>query len=74
VYRDGSKIGDKVGAAGIIFVNGKLVHEPKFKLYGHCCNNQAEQTAILKFLEKVEVQDGQDNGKRFARYTGSRMH
>jgi hypothetical protein len=26
VYTDGSKIGDNVGAAGIIFVNGKLVH------------------------------------------------
>jgi hypothetical protein len=32
VYTDGSKIGDKVGTAGIIFVNGKLVHQLKFKL------------------------------------------
>jgi len=47
VYTDGSKTGD-FGATGIIFVNGKLVHQLKFKLHGHCSNNQAEQTAILK--------------------------
>jgi hypothetical protein len=49
VYTDGSKIGDNVGAARIIFVNGKLVHQLKFELHGHCSNNQAEQIAILKF-------------------------
>jgi ribonuclease HI len=52
-YTDGSKTGDNVGAAVIIFVNGKLVHQLKFKLYGHCTNNQAEQIAILKVLEKL---------------------
>jgi len=26
VYTDGGKIGDNVGTAGVIFVNGKLVH------------------------------------------------
>jgi hypothetical protein len=51
VYTDGSKIGDNVGAAGIIFVNGKMVHQLKFKLHGHCSNNQAEQIAILKVLK-----------------------
>ena len=30
VYTDGSKIGESVGAAGVIFVNGKLVHQLKF--------------------------------------------
>jgi len=48
VYADGSKTGDSDGAAGIIFVNGKLVHGLKFKLHGHCSNNQAEQHQ-LKF-------------------------
>jgi hypothetical protein len=48
VYTGGSKTGDNVTAAGIIFVNGKLVHQLKFKLHGHCSNNQAEQIAILK--------------------------
>jgi len=67
VYTDGSKIGDYFGAAGIIFVNGKLVHQLKFKLHGHCSNNQAEQIAILKVLEKLEeLQDGQDNANRVA--------
>jgi ribonuclease HI len=35
-------------------VNGKLVHQPKFKLHGHCTNNQAEQIAVLKVLESLE--------------------
>jgi hypothetical protein len=63
VYTEGSKIGD-VGTAGIVFVNGKLVHHLKFKLYGYCSNNQAEQIAILKVIEKLEeLRDGQDNDK-----------
>jgi hypothetical protein len=65
VYTDGSKIGDNVGAAEIIFVNGKLVHQLKLKLHGHCSKDQAEKIAILKFVEKFEeLQDGQDNNKR----------
>ena len=72
VYTDGSKIGDNVGAAGI--ENGRLVHQLKFKLQGHCSNNQAEQIAILKVLEKLEkLQDGQDNDKRIAIYTDSKI-
>jgi ribonuclease HI len=72
VYTDGSKIGDNVGAAGIISVNGNMVYQLKFKLHGHCSNNQAEQIAILKVLEKLEeLQDGQDNDKRVAKYTDS---
>ena len=74
VYTDGSKIGDNVGAAGIIFENGKLVHQLKFTLHGHCSNNQAEQTAILRVLEKLEkLQDGQDDDKRVAIYTDSKI-
>jgi hypothetical protein len=49
VYTDGSKIGDNAGAAGIIFVNDKLVYQLKFKLYGYYSNNQAEQITILNF-------------------------
>jgi ribonuclease HI len=74
VYTDSSKIGDNFGAKGIIFVNGKLVHQLKFKLYGHCSNNEAEQIAIVKVLEKLEeLQDGQDNDKRAAIYTDSKI-
>ena len=32
-----------MGAAGIIFVNDRLVNQLKFKLHGHCSNNEAEQ-------------------------------
>jgi ribonuclease HI len=72
IYTDGT--GDNFGAAGIILVNGKLVHQLKFKLHGHCSNNQGELIAILKVLEKLEkLQDGHDNDKRVAIYTDSRI-
>jgi len=62
-------------AVGIMFVNGKLVHQLNFKLHGHCSSNQGEQIAILKVLEKLEeFQDGQDNEKRFATYTDSKTN
>ena len=74
VYTNGSKIGDSVGAAAVIFVNGMLVHQLKFKLHGHCSNNQAEQIPILKTLEKLEeLQEGKDNDKRAAIYTDSKI-
>jgi len=53
VYTDGGKVGDNVGAGGIIFVNGKLVHQLKVKLRGCCSKNQAELIAILKVSEKI---------------------
>ena len=53
MYTDGSKIGDKFEAAGIIIVNGKLVHQLKIKLHGHRSNNLAKQIAILKTSEKL---------------------
>ena len=40
-------------------MSGKFVHQLKFKLQGHCSNNQAEQIAILKVLGKLEeLQEG----------------
>jgi ribonuclease HI len=71
VYTDGSKFRDSLGTAGILFANGKLVHQLKFTLHGQSTNNQAEQAAIFKVLEKVELQDGQDNDKCVAIYTDS---
>jgi len=74
VYMDGSKIGDSVGAAGVIFVNGKLVQQLKFKLHGHCSNNQVEQIGILKTLEKLEeLEEGKINDKRAAIHTDSKI-
>jgi len=54
VYTDSSKFGENIESAAIIFVNGKLVHQLKFKLHGHYSNNQAEKIAVLKVLEKLE--------------------
>jgi len=34
VYTDGNKIGDNVRAPEIIFENGKMIHQLKFKLHG----------------------------------------
>jgi len=74
VYTDGSKTGNNVRAAGIVSVNRKLVHQLKFKLHGHCYNDQAEQIAIIKVLKKLEEpQDGQDNDKHVAIYTDSKI-
>ena len=52
VYIDSSKTGDSKGAAGIIFVNGKLINQLKFKLHGHCSTNQVGQIAISQVLKK----------------------
>ena len=74
VYTDGSKTENNVGAAGIIFMNGKMTHQLKFKLHRECSNNQAEQIAILKILEKLEeLTDLGNNEKRVAIYTDSRI-
>jgi ribonuclease HI len=55
--------------------NGKLEHQLKLKLYGHCSNKQSEQTAILNVLEKLEeLQDGQDKDKRAAIYTDGKRN
>jgi len=46
----------------------------KFKLHGHCSNNQAEQIGILEYLEKLEeLQEEKDNDKRAAIYTDSKI-
>jgi len=74
VYTDGSKIGESVGAAGVIFVNGRMVHQLKFKLHGHSSNNQAVLIGILKTLEKLqELQEGKHNEKRAAIDTDSKI-
>jgi ribonuclease HI len=73
VYADSSKIRDSFEAAGITFANGKLVHQLKFKLHGHCTNNQAEQATIFKVLEKGKLPDGQVNDKCVGIYTNSKI-
>jgi ribonuclease HI len=57
-----------------LFFNGKLVHQLKFKLHGHCTNNKAKQIAIFKVLEKLEeLQDVPENDKRVAICTDSKV-
>jgi len=68
-------LGTEFGETGVIFVNDKLVHQLKFKLHGHCSNNQAEQIGNLKNLEKQEeLPEGKVNEKRAAIYTDSKMN
>jgi hypothetical protein len=50
------------------------LHQLKFKLHGHCSNNQAEQIVILKVLEKLEeLQGGRDIDKRVVIYIDSKI-
>ena len=61
VYTDGSKIGDNVGAAGIIFVNGKLVHQLKFNPLtsnDHYSGRTAPLTSKLCILDIYSINTG----------------
>jgi len=55
VYTDGSKQEQGVGSGAVIFKGSEMVAKFQFKLDNRCANNQAEQLAILKALEKLEV-------------------
>jgi len=53
IYTSGSKIGGKVGAVAVIYVDQVLKKQCKYKLQNCCSNNQAEQIAILKSMEEL---------------------
>ena len=55
VYTDGSKQEQGVGSGAVIFKGSEMIAKLQFKLDNRCSNNQAEQLAILKALEKLEV-------------------
>jgi len=55
VYTDGSKQEQGVGSGEVIFKGSEMIAKLQFKLDNRCSNNQAEQLAILKALEKLEV-------------------
>jgi len=55
VYTDGSKQEEGVGSGAVIFKGCAMIAKLQFKLDNRCSNNQAEQLAILKALEKLEV-------------------
>jgi len=59
VYTDGRKQEQGVGSGTVIYKGSELFAKLKFKLDNRCSNNQAEQLAILKALEKLEVPNRQ---------------
>jgi ribonuclease HI len=54
VYTDGGKNVSGVGSGIAIFINKHLTFQLKYKLAERRSNNQAEQLAIAKALEKIQ--------------------
>ena len=74
IYTDGSKTGDKVGAAAAIFFEETPIRQLKYRLDGKCSNNQAEQIAILKALQELKtLQSNIYAEKKVAVYTDSKI-
>ena len=63
IYTDGSKSSSGVRSGIAIFVNKHLTLQLMYKLAEECSNNQAEQLATVKALEKLQdfrhLQEGQ---------------
>jgi len=55
VYTDGSKEEKGVGSGAVIFILSEMIAKLQFKLDIRSSNSQAEQFAILKALQKLEV-------------------
>lgn len=72
-YTDGSKHNNGVGSGIALFINGELKYQMQYKLGIRCSNNQAEQLAILKALEKIEELNYITFNMRAAIYTNSRV-
>jgi ribonuclease HI len=71
VYTDGSNSEKEVGSGIAIFKHRNLSDTMKYRLNGRCSNNQAEQLAILKALEKL--QDLDTNEKTAQVFTDSQI-
>ena len=61
IFTDDSKSEHGVGAGITIFVQNKLTHQLTYTLHNRCSNNQAEQLAIVKALEKIGKLHNNDN-------------
>ena len=55
IFTDGSKSEQGVGSGVAVFTRKVLPKQLKFKLDDWCSNNQAEQLAIVKTLEVIEM-------------------
>jgi hypothetical protein len=55
VYTDGRKQKEGVGFGTVIYKGSESIAKLQFKIDNRCSNNQAEQLAIIKALEKLEV-------------------
>jgi len=74
VYTDGSKSPSGVGAGIAIFKNKHLLFQLRYKLAERCSNNQAEQLAIAKALEKIQdLSHLQENQRTAAIHTDSKI-
>ena len=74
VYTDGSKNEHGVGSGVAIFVSNELKTQHKFKLDNRCSNNQAEQLAIAKALEKIlEIDIAEISPRTIGIFTDSRI-
>jgi len=66
IYTDGSKSSSGVGSGIAIFVNKHLKLQLTYKLAEKCSNNQAEQLAIVKTLEKLQYFRHSKERQRYA--------
>jgi hypothetical protein len=66
IFTDGSKSEYGVGAGIAIFIQNELAHQLRYTLHNRCSNNQAEQLAIVKALEKIGKLHISDNIPRIA--------
>lgn len=73
VYTDGSKQEQGVGSGAVIFKGSELIAKLQFKPDNRCSNNQTEQLAILKALEKLEVLNRQNINPLLTTFTDSRI-
>jgi ribonuclease HI len=53
IYMDGSSNSEGVGSSIAIFENNQSSLQLRYRLADECSNNQAEQMAIVKALEKL---------------------
>ena len=59
-YTDGSKSEGGVGGVIAIYQDNNLMSTLKYRLSERCTNNQAEQIAILKTLEHMQIMETGD--------------